>query len=84
MKEFFTTATVEEWRKAKKEAISNRPVITAVDMIHAQAVKFNSECKNSISHLADMYEAEGFERIVNIKVVSPYGGELVGTLRVEG
>lgn len=84
MKEFFTTATVEEWRKAKKEAISNRPVITATDMLYAQAVKFNDECKKSISHLADMYEAEGFDRTVNIDVVSPYGGELIGLIRVEG
>lgn len=84
MKEFYATATKEEWRKAKREAISNRPVITAVDMLRAQAVKFNDECKTAIKHLADMYEAEGFDRTVNIDIVSPYGGELIGLIRIEG
>lgn len=77
----FTTATPAEWRKTKREAKTNRPTITAVDMLRAQAVKFDTECWEAITRIAEIYEAEGFDRVVNINVTSPYG-EQIGVLKV--
>lgn len=65
---------------ARAAALPALPVVTALDMLHAQGWKANAVELIAIKARADFFEWAGMDRSVNIKVVDVYSGARIGSL----